>query len=138
MKENRNRSKWPYEDIVDLPHHVSEKHPQMSMIRRAAQFAPFAALSGYGEAVEETARRTDDMIDLTDEFLKELNQKISDAVLFRQKITITYFIPDPNKEGGTYANASGIIKKIEAGEIILENGMRIFTDSVVRIREYTE
>ena len=59
MKETGNKTKWPYEDIVNLPHHVSKKHPQMSLERRAAQFAPFAALSGFQEAVEEAANHTE-------------------------------------------------------------------------------
>ena len=135
MKENGHRAEWPYEDIVGLPHHVSRKHPQMSMIRRAAQFAPFAALTGYGDAVDETARITDDMIDLSDESLEELDQKISDAILTKQKVTITYFVPDPKKTGGAYADAAGIIKKTGMGEIILENGLQIPVDRVTGIRE---
>ena len=73
----REQSAWPYEDIVNLPHHVSDTHTPMPMIKRAAQFAPFAALTGYDDAVEETARLTDAMIELSDEQVAELNRKLN-------------------------------------------------------------
>ena len=138
MKENGHRAEWPYEDIVGLPHHVSRKHPQMSMIRRAAQFAPFAALTGYGDAVDETARITDEMIALSDESLEELDQKISDAVYLKHKVIITYFVPDEKKTGGAYVDVAGVIRKTGRGEIILENGLHIPGDRVTDIRECNE
>ncbi|MBQ6322486.1 MAG: hypothetical protein IJI24_06395 [Lachnospiraceae bacterium] len=65
MKKEANTSEWPYEDIVNLPHHVSTKHMPMPMIKRAAQFAPFAALTGYNDAVAETARLVEEQVNLT-------------------------------------------------------------------------
>ena len=94
-----------YEDMIDLPHHVSKNHPQMSMHDRAAQFAPFSALSGHSEAVAETARLTGRKIEL-DEYEK---QRLDETLLAlrahireRPEIEVTYFLSDENKEGGRY------------------------------------
>ena len=105
-----------YDDIIILPHHVSKKHPRLSMEQRAAQFAPFAALTGYGDAVKETARLTENRIELDDEQkaiidskLKEIQNKLQS----NPKATITYFIPDLKKSGGEYVTIIGNIKKID-------------------------
>lgn len=119
-----------YEDIIHLPHHVSTKHPQMALIDRAAQFSPFAALTGHGAAIQETARLTDKRIEL-DENQKEqldfqmqiLQQKLSE----QPQIIVTYFCPDEKKSGGAYKNTSGIVKKIDSyqQEIVLLDGRHI-------------
>ena len=129
-----------YEDIMHLPHHVSKKHPQMSMRDRAAQFSPFAALTGYDAAVEETARLTDRRIEL-DEYeaqqLDERIQKLSRHLKEHPKVSITYFQPDARKDGGEYVTVTGSIKKIETYEsrIILMDGTWIPIHEVIRIEE---
>ena len=98
-----------YDDIIELPHYVSKNRKQMSMHDRAAQFSPFAALSGYHESIEETARLTDQQIIPDESLLNELNEKlqiISSHIKENPLVTITYFIPDQKKEGGRYENIS--------------------------------
>ena len=108
-----------YDDIINLPHHTSPKRPRMSMIDRAAQFSPFAALTGYDAAVKETARLTDQRMEL-DEYAKaaldERLQIIQDHLSEVPEVTITYFQPDDRKAGGAYLSVSGSIKKIDAYE----------------------
>ena len=124
-----------YSDIINMPHHVSNNRPQMSMRDRAAQFAPFAALTGYDDAVRETARQTNQKIELLDEQVAILNEKILfliEKIKDNLEITITYFIPDKKKEGGAYATVKGIIKKIDEYNklIILNDGREIMMDSI--------
>ena len=124
-----------YNDIINMPHHVSNNRPQMSIRDRAAQFAPFAALTGYDDAVRETARQTNQKIELLDEQVAILNEKILfliEKIKDNLEITITYFIPDKKKEGGAYATVKGIIKKIDEYNklIILNDGREIMMDSI--------
>ena len=126
-----HKNEWPYEDIVNLPHHVSSVHMPMPIIKRAAQFAPFAALTGYDDAVAETARLTDDRVDLTEDAVNELSRRIHEAFASGREIRIIHFVPDDRKDGGAYVEITGKIRKIEAGEIILEDGSRIQTEDVV-------
>lgn len=111
--------KFPYEDIVNLPPHISKKHPQPTMLERAARFAPFAAITGYEEMVLEEARVTDERIEL-DEGTKEiLNAKLQMAVDFADsepEITITHFVADKKKAGGAYVKHTGVIKKVDEYE----------------------
>ena len=129
MSENIGK----YSDIINLPHHVSKKHPPMPMIKRAAQFAPFAALTGYDDAVEETARLTDEMVVLTEERLEELNRMIHLAIKERCMVRIQYFEPDKKKTGGCFRELAGRIRKIEMGEIFMDDGMRVMVDRVVKV-----
>ncbi len=128
----------PYDDILHLPHHVSEKHPSMSRLDRAAQFSPFAALTGYEAAVEETARLTDRRIEL-DESEKEVIDLRLTLVHERLptpiKVTITYFVPDKKKAGGAYVSVSGTVKKIDDYErtVILREGTSIPIDDILHI-----
>ncbi len=133
--ETKKNTDWPYEDIVDLPHHVSKTHPQMAMIKRAAQFAPFAALTGYGDAVTETARLTDDRIEMSETALEELNRRITEAVAGQRTVSVTYFVPDQKKAGGSYRTVTGRIRKMEMGEIVLDDGMRIPATLVAAVEE---
>ena len=108
--------KSKYEDIIDLPHHVSYRHPRMSRIDRAAQFAPFAALTGYGAAVEETARLTEGLTELDETARARLNEKLrmlADFLDSEPQISITYFRPDERKTGGSYVTVSGTIKIVD-------------------------
>lgn len=144
----RNRKQYagspagPYDDIIGLPHPVSHKHPQMPRKDRAAQFAPFAALTGYEAAVRETERLTDDKIQLSEEEKAVLDQTLQ--TILRQpgpgvEITVTWFIPDTKKSGGSYRTAAGIIKKADAFEqcILLQDGTRIPMDDILEIRIQT-
>lgn len=107
-----------YADIINLPHHQSDTHPHMSLYDRAAQFAPFAALSGYDAMVAEEARVVDEKIELGEKDKELLNQKlclIADAVEDgdRPTVDITYFMPDPLKPGGKYRTVTETVKKID-------------------------
>ncbi len=105
----------PYEDIINLPRHISKTHPQMPIQNRAAQFAAFAALTGYEDAVKETARLTEKRKEL-DEYEKALLDRklkfIMDNIDSRPKLRLTYFIPDSKKDGGAYHTVVGAVKKI--------------------------
>jgi hypothetical protein len=128
----------PYDDILHLPHHVSEKHPPMSRLDRAAQFSPFAALTGYEAAVEETARLTDRRIELDEGEKEAIDQRLTlvqERLPVPTEVTITYFIPDKKKAGGAYVNISGTVKKIDDYErmVILRDGTSIPIDDILHI-----
>jgi len=128
-----------YNDIINLPHHVSKSHPQMSMMNRAAQFAPFAALTGHSAAIEETARLTDEQRELADEDSDALNQKIAylrETINEHPTITITYFEPDKKKAGGAYKSIEGQLQNIDDYNqaIVLKNGEVIPLKSILDIQ----
>lgn len=127
-----------YDDILDLPHHVSATRPQMSMADRAAQFSPFAALTGYDAAIRETGRLTETEVELPEDALDALNQKfrlLTECSGKKQAVDITYFQPDSRKTGGAYATVSGIIKKIDPVDrlILMAHGATIRMAHVVDI-----
>lgn len=128
--------KHPYDDIIDLPHHVSERHPQMSMYNRAAQFAPFAALTGHNAAITEVARLTEAEQELSESDAEVLNRKLAYLHSLDEKptISVTYFVPDDKKEGGSYHTATGIVKSVEPDKGVLqfEDGTGI---PVIRIKD---
>ena len=124
-----------YKEIIDLPHHLSKTRPQMPMSDRAAQFAPFAALSGYDSAIKETGRLTDEKIELDEEALTALNTKyqlLIDALDEEQEIEITYFKPDERKAGGEYVSVTGVVRKVDDFErlITMQDGTKIPMDNV--------
>lgn len=127
-----------YDDIINLPHHVSATRPHMAAIDRAAQFAPFAALTGYEGAVKETARLTDERIEL-DEYaqgaLSDRLQIIADRMKEHPKIAITYFRPDAKKKGGAYITAAGTVKKIDEYErvVVMTDATVIPIDEIISI-----
>lgn len=130
--------KFPYEDIVNLPPHISKKHPQPTMLERAARFSPFAAITGYEEMVKEAARVTDKKPELDESSKEILNEKLlfitemcEDDVI----VNITYFVPDKLKSGGEYITVSGSIKKIDEYErsVLLTDGTAISIDSIYKI-----
>ena len=128
----------PYDDIINLPHHVSDKRPQMSMQDRAAQFSPFAALTGYDSAIRETARLTDTKLELTEETMAVLNtrlQMVADSIAEQPELSFTYFKPDEKKSGGAYVTFSGAVKKVDDYErlAILQSGERIPIDNLLDI-----
>ena len=127
-----------YEDIIHFPHHMSPNRPHMPAADRAAQFAPFAALTGYGDVIKETARRTDAAPELTEDEQERLDQKLRSLLNMPDgppELLITYFVPDEKKAGGEYRRISGRIRRIEevSGHILMEDGIRIRKDFVVDI-----
>ena len=133
-------SKDNYEDIINLPHHTSLKHPRMTREARAAQFAPFAALTGYDDAIRETGRLTDKKIDLSNEEKLRINDKlqmINDNIKSHPKVTITYFEYDKKKEGGQYLTYIGNIKKIDMVDltITLTDKTKININEIIDITE---
>lgn len=124
-----------YDDIINLPHHVSARHPQMSALDRAAQFSPFAALTGHDAAIAETARLTDVKAELDETRKEDLDRKLQilrEHLLTRPEIAVTYFVPDAHKEGGAYLRTIGIPKKLDDIEhkVIMQNGTVIPMDDI--------
>ncbi len=129
---------FPYEDIIGLPHPVSLRHKPMERLDRAAQFAPFAALTGYGEAVEETARLTDGRISITDEMRDELDRRMRllvSAGYSAPPAEITYFVEDGRKDGGRYVKRKGRIAKLDRvrRRLIMEDGSEIAAEDIFTI-----
>lgn len=127
-----------YDDIINLPHHVSSIHPQMLIADRAAQFSPFAALTGHDAAIKETARLTNRRVELDENSKSILNEKFQMIVENLQNqpaVTITYFLPDDKKEGGSYISVAGSVKKIDEYKrrIIMADGSIIPIDEVFDI-----
>ena len=119
-----------YEDIFDLPHHVSKTRPQMSMLDRAAQFSPFAALTGYDSAIKETGRLTNEKLELDEDTRAALDRKqayLLEMICEQPEVSITYFLPDEKKAGGTYMTVTGNLKRIDDYErmLILTDGRKI-------------
>ncbi len=127
-----------YDDIIDLPHHVSSTRPQMSMHDRAAQFSPFAALVGYDESVGEAARLTDKKAELTEDKINDLNEKIQflrENCDEHSQIAIEYFVADKKKSGGAYHKIMGAIRRIDDYNrtLILTDGAEIPLDDIYNI-----
>ena len=135
---NDRRNPHRYDDLLDLPHHVSVVHPHMSLYDRAAQFAPFKALTGYEDDVEETARLTDHRVELDEERIEQLDarlQLLEEHLADAPTVSITYFVPDARKDGGSYETVSGIVKKIDGVQrvLILRDGRQIAIGDVYGI-----
>lgn len=127
-----------YEDIINLPHHVSRTRPQMSMLDRAAQFSPFAALTGYDAAIKETGRLTDEKIELDEDTKAALDMKqayLVEVIDEQPEISITYFLPDTKKSGGEYVTVTGNLKRFDEYErlLILTDGKKIPMDDIADI-----
>lgn len=127
-----------YEDMVALPHHVSRRHPRMPISERAAQFAPFAALTGYDSVIRETARLTDTAAELDDSekmlldlYLRELLDRAEE----QRPVRILWFRPDGRKSGGAYVETVGIVQTADRqeGVIVLADGTRIPVEAVAEI-----
>ena len=128
----------PYDDMLHLLHHVSEKHPRMSVHDRAAQFSPFAALTGYDAAVQEAARLTDRRIELDEGEKAAIDQRLTlvqERLPEPTEVTITYFLPDKKKAGGAYVNATGTVKKIDDYErtVVLCGGTSVPIDDILYV-----
>ena len=127
-----------YDDIINLPHHVSKTRKPMPMINRAAQFAPFAALTGHDEAITETARQTTPRQILSSDEQETLSKRLAyaiDHIGEHPNLTFTYFIPDTQKEGGRYVRTSGILRAYDDFEkkINLVDGTIILVETIVSI-----
>ena len=127
-----------YDDIINLHHNISKKHTRMSLEARSAQFAPFAALTGYDEVIRETARVTNKRIEINEEMKAILDEKlfiIKSQIQTRPGITVTYFVPDSKKDGGKYVSITGKVIKIDEYKqhIILENKIEIPISEIIEI-----
>lgn len=127
-----------YSDLLDHPHYVSKTRPQMSELERAAQFSPFAALTGYDAAISESGRLTDEKIELGEETKAVLDMKqqyLLDMISDQPEITVTYFIPDTKKSGGAYVSVTGNLKRIDEYErlMLLTTGEKIPLDDIMDI-----
>ena len=125
-----------YDDIINLPHHVSPTRQRMSMHDRAAQFAPFAALVGYDDAVAETARLTEARPELDEQEQRAINERlnyIAAHIHEHPEVNIKYFAPDEHKSGGAIVEVSGTVKKISAtdGTIVMTDGCKIRLSDIV-------
>ena len=125
-----------YDDIINLPHHVSLTRQRMSMHDRAAQFAPFAALVGYDDAVAETARLTETRPELDEQEQQAINERltyIADHNPEQPEVRVKYFVPDEHKSGGAIVEVSGKVKKISASDatIVLTDGCKIRLSDII-------
>ncbi len=135
MKE---KSEHRYDDIINLPHHVSESRPQMSRWNRAAQFSPFAALTGYDAAIRETARLTEERIELDESRRAEISEKLRllhENQAERPTASITYFVYDKYKDGGAYVTTTGEIKKVDPvyHTVIMADGTVIDMEEIIEV-----
>ncbi len=128
-----------YDDIINLPHHVSSTRPHMSIEERAAQFSPFAALTGHEDAIKETARQTEREIILDENELEILDEKLK-AILSdksdNKNIIVVYYVPDENKNGGKYVECSGRVKKMDEYRhvLVMEDGTEINVGRIADIQ----
>ena len=127
-----------YDDIIHLPHPTSKKYPRMSVRDRAAIFSPFSALSGHGAAIAETARLTDQRMELNEDAKVELDRRqagLLEHIGEQPEVTVTWFRPDDRKEGGIYVTTVGRAKKIDEFKRILSmvSGQKIVLDDIVQI-----
>ena len=130
-----NDDRNPYADIIDLPHHVSPTRKRIPIKDRAAQFAPFAALTGYDSAIAETARYTEDSVELDENRKAEIDQVlqwIEEELETRPEVTITWFVPDDRKEGGEFRTERKQIRKLDPIKrtILTMDGTEISIDSI--------
>lgn len=138
---NHSQSKpFPYEDIIDMSHPVSSGHLPMPIPDRAAQFAPFAALTGYHDALREEARFIKDRIELDEnmkELLDERLRQLQQRIKHRPRIVIRYFLPDDRKAGGTYVSAAGFPEKIDWHQhlIVLQDGTSIPIENIIELSD---
>lgn len=138
MHEKQQGEGDRYADMLDLPHPTSPRHSRMPLIDRAAQFAPFAALTGYDDAIEETARLTDEMLRMTEdqrEMLDRRQQLLLASIARSPMVEVTYFLPDARKAGGSYRTVRGTLERIDEVERILylSGGHRVPLDAVCNL-----
>ena len=130
--------RFPYEDILHLPRHVSEVHPRMPAAQRAAQFSPFAALTGYGDAIAETGRLTEARAELGEDEKARLDERLRllrECLPQRPEAVITHFVPDEKKSGGAYVASAGTVLKLDdlTRRVVLQGGESIAFDDIYAI-----
>lgn len=130
---------FPYDDIIHLPHPTSKKHPRMSMEERAAQFSPFAALTGFGGVIRETGRLTDARVELGESDRAELERALNFLDSQEEEhplVQAMYFLPDERKEGGAYVTVTGRLKRIDQveGVLLLQEGVRVPIRDIREVR----
>lgn len=135
MNENSHK----YDDIIHLPHPTSKKHPRMSAWNRAAQFSPFAALTGHGEAIRETERLTDTFTELLEDQKAQLDEQLQllrEHLSFRPSVEITFFQPDDKKSGGSYLTVQGQVKKLDNDNrrILFADGTAVALEQICAIQ----
>ena len=135
---NDRKDYHKYDDVIWRQHPTSKKHPRMSRMNRAAQFAPFAALTGYEESIAETARLTDHRIELSEEDIENINTKlnfIKEHIKERPEVTITCFQPDERKEGGEYLTVTGNVRWIDEvnGVVVFEGEKTVFISQITKL-----
>ena len=140
MSGMNDREHRKYADVIWRQHPTSKKHPRMSRMNRAAQFAPFAALTGYEESIAETARLTDHRIELSEEDIENINTKlnfIKEHIKERPEVTVTYFQPDERKEGGEYITVTGKVRWIDEvnGVVVFENEETLQISDITKIEQ---
>lgn len=128
-----------YEDIIGLPHHRSKRHAPMSRQNRAAQFMPFAALTGYDAAISEAGRLTEDFRELDEDMKEVLDarlQLLAERSADMPEVTIVYFVPDERKEGGAYREITGRFRKLDGQKrkLLLDRGEEIALEDILEIR----
>lgn len=133
-----NKDKHTYEDIIHLQHHVSSHHEHMPVADRAAQFSPFAALTGFEGAIKETARLTNQRIELDADTRAMLNERlriVREQLSSHQEVEIMFYQPDEMKDGGAYVSVRGIVKKIDEYEltVVMQDGTWIPVDEIMAI-----
>ena len=126
--------------MLYLSHHISKKHPQMPIFNRAAQFAPFAALTGHDAAMKETARLTDTQIELNEDYKEKINERLKELVSHiadTTQVSLLYFVPDTKKDGGFYTNYTGFLKKIDLYKrmLLMQDGTSIYIDRIIELTE---
>ena len=137
--QNKPTFSHRYDDIIELPHHVSTRRVHMSGVDRAAQFAPFAALTGHDAAIRETARLTDSCVELTEDrkaVLDRTLQYLRDHLNESPEVTITHFVPDSKKSGGAYVSTTGQVNKFITNQnlIIMENQTVVSINSIYDVQ----
>lgn len=143
MAVTEERDMHRYDDILHLPHHQSGTRPHMSLHDRAAQFSPFAALTGYDAAVEEAARLTEQKLELSEEEKAAIGAKLTEIkehIKERPEVTVTYFVPDERKAGGTYVTVTGTVRRIDEFErvVVMQDQSRIGIDDIIVLQRTAE
>ncbi len=127
-----------YDDIIDLPHHVSERHPQMPAMDRAAQFSPFAALTGHRDMIAEAERLTEKKIELEEGEQQEIMTRLQillGKIKEKPEAAVTYFVPDEKKSGGSYRTVCGAVIKVDGDkkQVVMENGTEIPMEDICKV-----
>lgn len=143
MKRSNYQDWHCYDDIISLPHPVSGSHPPMPVAERAAQFSPFAALTGFEDAIRETGRLTDSKVELDEDARELLDEKIKRLRRLQAEsgempwAAVTYFRPDEKKDGGAYVTVTGRVKRVDEYErvLVLQDGKRISLGDIVGMEE---